>query len=143
VDCDDEVEKEQGVSITHIFSEFGEPYFRQLEREMIARLSGMEGLVISAGGGAVIDPVNVENMKKAGPVVCLTATPEAILARVEKSTHRPLLKTPDPLGRIKELLAARAEFYGRADITVDTTGLTPNEVADRVIAATAGGSSRL
>jgi len=133
VDIDALIEKEQGAAITRIFSEFGEPYFRKLEADMISRLSCQEGLVISAGGGAVMDSRNVDNLKMCGSLVCLTASPEVILKRVGGSTHRPLLKTPDPLGRVKELLAARAPYYARADITVDTDGLTAEEAAGRIL----------
>jgi shikimate kinase len=138
VDVDNEVEREQGVTISHIFSEFGEPHFRQLEHDMIKRLSDSKGLVISAGGGAVINPENTENMKAGGPVVCLAAGPDVILGRVEGSTHRPLLQVPDPRGRIQELLNARAPFYARADVTIDTDGLAPEDVADRVMEAVDG-----
>jgi shikimate kinase len=138
VDVDDEIEREQCVAISHIFSEFGEPHFRHLEHDMIKRLSDMTGLVISAGGGAVINPENIDNMKAGGPMVCLAAGPDEILSRVEGSTHRPLLQVQDPRGRIQELLNARAAFYARADVTVDTDGLAPEEVADKVMEAVDG-----
>lgn len=133
VDSDVEIEREQGVSITHIFSELGEPHFRSLEKQMLKKLSARQGLVISAGGGAVIDPENVDNMKKGGPVVCLTATPDAVFERVRHSTHRPLLQVADPLGRIKELMDVRAPFYARADVTIDTTGMTVEQVVARIL----------
>jgi len=136
VDSDDEIEKEQGVTISHIFSEMGEPYFRALEKDMIKKLSGMDGLVISAGGGAVLDPENIANMKQSGPVVCLSAPPEVILKRVERFTHRPLLQVPDPLAKITEMLKTRAPFYAKADVTVDTDGMTVEEVVDEIIERT-------
>ena len=132
IDVDDEIEREQGVSISHIFSELGEPYFRMLERDMIRSLALKEGLIISAGGGAVLDTRNVDDLKRGGPVVCLTATPEAIFKRVGGSTHRPLLQVPDPMGKIRELLETRAPFYGRADVTIDTSGLPPEKVAELI-----------
>jgi len=136
VDADEEVEREEGRSISSIFAEDGEPAFRRLESEMIRRLSEKDGLVVSAGGGAVIDPVNVENMRKGGPVVCLTATPQEIYDRVRHSTHRPLLDTPDPMAKIVGLLNDRAEFYARADYTVDTTGKTVDYIVDEVLRIT-------
>jgi shikimate kinase len=138
VDSDNEVEREQGVSISHIFSELGEPRFRELEKGMLKRLSQRKGLVISAGGGAVIDPENVDNLRKGGPVVCLTAKAEVIYDRIKHSTHRPLLHVDDPLAKIKELLDVRAPFYARADITVDTSGLTHDEVVEMVLKAVEG-----
>ena len=133
VDSDDEIEKGQGVAISHIFSEMGEPYFRMLEKEMIKTLSDMGGLVVSVGGGAVMDPGNIASMKAGGPVVCLAASPEIILKRVEGFTHRPLLEVADPLDKIKGLLEARAEFYAQADITIDTSELTPEQVVEEII----------
>ena len=133
VDVDHEIENEQGVTISQIFSDLGEPYFRMLERDMIKSLSSKEKLVVSAGGGAVIDPKNVEHMKMGGPVVCLTATPEEIFRRVGGSKHRPLLQAPDPMARIVELLAAREQYYMRADIVIDTSGLKPDKVADNIL----------
>ncbi|MBI5696302.1 MAG: shikimate kinase [Nitrospirae bacterium] len=133
VDSDDAIEFDQGMSVSDIFAVYGEKYFRSVEKDVIQRLAVQDGQVISAGGGAVIDPGNVENMKKAGPVICLTAPPEVILKRVERHTHRPLLQVPDPLAKIKELLDTRAPFYAKADVTIDTSGMTPEEVATEIL----------
>ncbi len=138
IDVDEEIEREQGVSITHIFSEMGEPYFRQLERVMIKTLSLREGLVISAGGGAVVDESNIEAMKQGGTLVCLTARPDEIMKRVGKSNNRPLLQVPDPMAKIMELMSKREPFYRKADFMVDTTMMTAEEVAGVVIRLTAG-----
>jgi shikimate kinase len=136
IDVDDEIEREQGVTISHIFSEMGEPYFRQLERGLIKTLSLKEGLIISAGGGAVVDERNIEAMKQGGALVCLTATPDEIMKRVGNSSNRPLLQVPDPMAKIMELLSKREPFYLKADIIVDTTMKTPEEVAGEVIRLT-------
>jgi shikimate kinase len=136
IDVDDEIEREQGVTISHIFSEMGEPYFRQLERGLIKTLSLKEGLIISAGGGAVVDESNIEAMKQGGALVCLTATPDEIMKRVGNSSNRPLLQVPDPMAKIMELLSKREPFYLKADIIVDTTMKTPEEVAGEVIRLT-------
>ncbi len=138
IDVDEEIEREQGVSISHIFSEMGEPYFRQLERVLIKTLSLREGLVISAGGGAVVDENNIEAMKQGGTLVCLTAGPDEIMKRVGKSTNRPLLQVPDPMAKIMELMSKREPFYRKADFMVDTTMMTAEEVAGVVIRLTAG-----
>ena len=138
IDVDEEIEREQGVSISHIFSEMGEPYFRQLERVLIKTLSLREGLVISAGGGAVVDESNIEAMKQGGALVCLSATPDEIMKRVGNSNNRPLLKVPDPMAKILELTSKREPFYRKADFMVDTTMMTPEDVAAEVIRLTAG-----
>ncbi len=136
-DVDEEIEREQGVSIPRIFSEMGEAYFRTLEREKINELSGRPGLVISAGGGAVIDERNIEAMRAGGVIVCLTAAPDAIVKRVGNSANRPLLNVPDPMSRIVELMGARERFYSKADFTIDTTAMTPRDVAEEIIRLTA------
>ena len=133
IDIDEEIEKEQGVAIAHIFSELGEPYFRLLERDKLKELVGREGVIVSAGGGVVLDPRNVEDLKRAGTLVCLSASPEVIMKRVGGSTNRPLLRVPDPMAKIKELLEARAPYYRQADITIDTSGMTAEEAADEII----------
>jgi shikimate kinase len=136
IDVDEEIEREQAVTISHIFSEMGEPYFRELEKNMIKTLSLKEGLIISAGGGAVVDESNIEAMKQGGALVCLTATPDEIMKRVGNSTNRPLLKVPDPMAKIMELLSKREPYYLKADIIVDTTIKTPEEVAAEIIRLT-------
>ncbi|MEM3031233.1 MAG: shikimate kinase [Candidatus Micrarchaeia archaeon] len=135
VDTDDVIEKETGVSISEIFAKHGEQKFRDIERDVVRRVALKDNLVISAGGGIVLRKENIDDLKRNGPVVCLSATPEEIWARVKKTSHRPLLMVDDPLGRIRELLAAREPAYALADACVDTTGLTVAEVSERVIAA--------
>src|SRR5512143_1268625 len=76
VDVDEEIEKEQGVAISYIFSELGEPYFRLLERDKLKELIGGTRIVVSAGGGVVLDLRNIEDMKRLGVLVCLEANPD-------------------------------------------------------------------
>ncbi len=72
--------------------------------------------------------MNRQAFKKAGFVVCLTARPEVIYARIKHETHRPLLQTPDPAAKIRELLDSRAGFYAQADMIIDTSEKTVDEV---------------
>ncbi|HSQ77762.1 MAG TPA: shikimate kinase, partial [Nitrospirota bacterium] len=69
----------------------------------------------------VIWDMNRAAFKKAGFVVCLTARPEIIFERIKHETHRPLLQTPEPMAKIKELLDSRAKFYVQADAVIDTS----------------------
>jgi shikimate kinase len=66
-------------------------------------------------------------------LVCLAASPEVIFKRVGGATNRPLLKVPDPMAKINELLNTRAPYYKKADITIDTSELTVEETADEII----------
>jgi len=121
VDTDTLIEADQKITIAEIFSTFGEPRFRDVETRIILQVLEDEGQVISTGGGAVIRDENRAAFKKAGLVVCLTARPEVIFERIKHETHRPLLQTPDPLSRIRELLASREKFYHQADLIIDTS----------------------
>jgi shikimate kinase len=121
VDTDTLIETDQKTTITEIFSTYGEPYFRDVETRIIRQVLEGEDQVISTGGGAVIRDENREAFKRAGLVVCLTAEPEVILERIKHETHRPLLQTPDPLAKIKELLGNREKFYHQADLIIDTS----------------------
>ena len=121
VSVDALIEKKEGKSIKDIFSGSGEDYFRALEKEIVKEVSAGENQVLDLGGGVVLDADNMENLKRAGTVICLWATPEAIHQRTKDHGHRPLLNVEDPLGRIAELLEARKPFYRKAKIHIDTT----------------------
>ncbi len=136
VDADTEIEKEQGMTITDIFKQYGEPKFRDIEADVIRRLSEMENAVISTGGGAVLRQDNMDNLRKNGVVICLTASPETILKRTSNNNDRPLLQVEDPLKKIKELLEFRKPYYEKADIMIDTEGKSPIEVAEEIIEKT-------
>jgi shikimate kinase len=133
VDMDDLIESEEGMKISEIFARFGESYFRRIEKEIAKRVSKLNNHVIATGGGVVLDEENLNNFRKNGILICLTATPEAIFERTSKSTHRPLLNEANPMEKIKKLLQYRAPFYAKAQYSVDTTDLSIQEVADRII----------
>ena len=128
VDIDTLIEAEQNLTITSIFSTFGEPYFREVETKIIGQVMTREGQVVSTGGGAVIRDVNREAFKKGGFVVCLTASPDVVYERIKHETHRPLLQNADPKAKIKELLDSRAPFYAQADVCIDTSDKSVDEV---------------
>ena len=142
VDADAELVRRAGRPISQIFQEDGEEAFRELERSVIGDLCAQSGKVIAAGGGSFVDPDNRKLMLASGRVVCLSARAETILQRISRSQgnesekgkapFRPLLAGDDPLTRIKELLAQRAQAYDQAHHTVETDGLTPEQVADQV-----------
>jgi len=132
VDTDKLIEDDQHMAITSIFDSRGEPYFREVEARIIQQVMQGERQIVSTGGGAVIRDVNRQAFKKAGLVVCLTARPEVIYARIRHETHRPLLQTPDPKTKIKELLDSRARFYAQADVIIDTSDRTVDEVITEI-----------
>lgn len=133
IDTDTLIERDAGISIHEIFEKFGEGHFRRLEREAVKRVSGEGNAVIAVGGGAIVNLENLSDLKRSGVLICLTASPDAILSRVERNSDRPLLKVDDKMEKIKELLTARAPYYEKADITVDTDGKSPEQVADEIL----------
>jgi shikimate kinase len=133
VDTDDVIEKESGMEISEIFGRFGEAHFRELESEAVRKVSTLTDHVIITGGGVVLKSDNISNLRKNGAIVYLRASPEALYNRVKDETHRPLLQVADSLGRIKELLQYRAQFYADNDIEIDTTNLSVDEVVEEII----------
>ncbi len=131
VDSDAEAENEAGMRIADIFAKRGESAFRDLERQVIARLSSGDSQVIALGGGAVLDHRNVEVLRRGGKMVLLTASPEEIGLRTRGDSNRPLLAGNDKLTRIRTLLGERREHYlAAADMVVDTNGVSPIRVAE-------------
>lgn len=133
IDLDAEIEKRSGMSIPDIFETLGEPEFRRRETGAIREVSARQQVVIATGGGAVINPENVAQLRKSGVVICLTASVETILRRLGSGENRPLLNTGNPEQRIRELLAERQPFYEQADIIITTDGKTPQTVAEEVV----------
>ena len=132
--CMDEmIEWKVGKPISKIFEEDGEAYFRKIESEVVKAVSKDRDVVIDAGGGVVIDENNVKRLKEHGILFCLTATPEIILERTKNQAHRPLLNTEDPVAKIGDLMAKRREHYKCADYEIDTSDISPDEVADKII----------
>ncbi len=133
VDMDSLIESRQGKPIPEIFATEGEPAFRVMERDLVKELSIRSGLIISTGGGIVLNPDNITDFEKNGLVVCLTASPETIFQRVEKDTNRPLL-SGDKKVQISSLLEKRKPLYAAIKHGVNTDGLTDKQTADRILA---------
>lgn len=133
-DLDELIERESGRDIPTIFREQGEAVFRGLERDVVARLCEFEGCIIATGGGTIVNPENLRRLRQHGEIICLTAAPERILQRVEGLEHRPLLWHKDKLERIREVMQGRASVYAQVGEPIDTTDLSVEEVAARVLA---------
>ena len=133
LDTDEAIEERTGKTINQIFAQFGEPAFRDLERDLLKELSSRHRLVISTGGGLAANTDNLASLKLHALVVCLWASPEAIWDRVRNQHHRPLLNAANPLEKIKELLVRREAFYRQADVLVNTERRSVKEVAQHVL----------
>jgi shikimate kinase len=134
VDMDDVIEEKEGCTISEIFAQKGERHFREVESEVAGALSQREGLVIATGGGVVLNRKNVEALQSSGTGICLTASPQVIYERVKGETHRPLLMSKDPLGKIKSLLEYREPFYATVQHRLDTSQLSVEGVVEKILA---------
>lgn len=132
-DLDELIEQESGLDIPTIFREQGEAVFRALETQVVGRLCELHGCVIATGGGTIVNPENLRRLQKHGEIICLSAAPERIVERVEGMEHRPLLWHRDRLERIREVVQGRAAVYAQVGEPIDTTNLTVEEVAERVL----------
>ena len=120
-DCDHEIERATGVKVPVIFDIEGEAGFRARESRTLADLVTRPDIVLATGGGAVIAADNRKLLAENGTVIYLRASPEDLWGRTRHDKNRPLLKTADPLARLKELYEERDPLYRAvADIVVDT-----------------------
>ena len=134
VEMDETIEAEQNTTISEIFAKYGEIYFRDLESELVVRTGEKRGQIVSCGGGAVLRPENVENMKRNGTIVFLKATPETIYERVRYSNNRPLLNGNMNAEYIAGLMEKRRVLYeSAADITITTDGKNAMEIVHQIL----------
>jgi shikimate kinase len=128
VDMDDLIVQHAGLSIPEIFQSQGEAAFRELETAFCRDLAGQSGLVVATGGGALVNEENRRILAETGLVICLTAAPDAIRERLAGNDGRPLAK------QWETLLEKRWAAYAAMPHQVDTTGKTPEQVAEEIVA---------
>ncbi len=134
LDTDLLIEKMEGKTVSEIFKEKGEGYFRDLEEGVVKALQDYDNFVISTGGGMVLRPSNVEGLKKLGPLILLTSEPDVIAERLKSVEDRPLLEVPDKEAEIRKILDVRNPIYHSvADFEIDTSRVTINEAVERII----------
>lgn len=133
-DSDKKIEYEYNMNIREIFEVYGEIYFRQKERMIISRLSRYNNAVIATGGGVVLSPENMNNLKRNGVIITLTASVETILERTSRRNTRPLLDDFNQREKIvNELLKERAELYHKADYSIDTSNKSLQQVSNEIM----------
>lgn len=134
IEMDQLISKREGMSISDIFAAHGEEYFRNLETNLLIEMQSRQNVIISCGGGVAMRERNVEEMKKNGRVVLLSALPETILERVKDSDERPLLNGHKNVEYIENLMEARREKYeAAADIVVHTDNKSVLEICEDLI----------
>jgi shikimate kinase len=135
-DSDEMVEARTGRTVREIFESDGEAAYRPLETDaLLDALASSEPAVIAAAGGVVLAPVNRAALReRAGRVVWLRASPELLVGRAMRQDHRPLLDG-DPEAMLARMAADRQDLYAEvADEIIDIDELTPEQVAERVLA---------
>lgn len=131
LDMDQKIEEDQQMKISDIFAQKGEPYFRSLETQLLVDLQTQKGLLVSCGGGVVLREENVQEMKKSGVIVLLTAKPETILERVRYNDDRPLLRGNKNVPFIANMLKERGPKYlAAADIILETDDRSVEQIAE-------------
>ncbi len=133
IDTDMEIEAITGKTVSQIFARDGAIRFRSEEDLLVKKLAGREDLVISTGGGMVLNPENVRLLKEKGVLITLTASPEVIYSRVKHKRNRPMLLKGELKQRIRELLEERDGVYDVADCFVDTGIYSVDETVEQIL----------
>jgi shikimate kinase len=137
VDADHEIEQAAGKSISDIFADHGETYFREGERRVITRLLGNGPQVLATGGGAFMNEETRARINAHGISVWLKAPLDLLMKRVMKRQDRPLLKTDDPEAVMRNLMEKRYPIYAQADVTVESRDVQHGQMVNDVIRALA------
>jgi shikimate kinase len=133
IDSDHEIERIANSSIPDIFKNYGETYFRNLEKEFIVSGHPEQGCVVSCGGGLVCHNGMIDVLKEKGVVICLWASVEDILARTSMNQNRPLLNVESPREKIISMIEARTPFYNQAHGSLTTEFRTVSEVVQHIV----------
>lgn len=134
-DADSEIEVAAGESISEIFTQHGEAYFREGEARVIARLLQGGPQILATGGGAFMKPGTRGNVKESGVSVWLRADLPVLLNRVRRRDHRPLLAGRDAETVMRELMEKRYPIYSEADITVESRDVPHDVIVDEIVEA--------
>ena len=132
IELDHRVEAAAGLTLAELFSLHGDPYYRRLEAEELARIN--EPCVLATSGGIVENPDAWPALQRRFTTVWLSAPPEAHMERVQRQgDHRPMRDRADAMAELRALLARRAPEYARAQLHVDTRALDARGAARAVL----------
>jgi shikimate kinase len=141
LDLDQEIERREGMSISRIFAQKGEAYFRARERALTEELAGQSALLLAPGGGWIMDPRTVALLCPPARMFYLRVRPETALRRLGDAVEfRPLLRGDAPLESLQRLLVEREACYASAEAIIDTEVLSVQEVIDIVVELASGAS---
>src|SRR6266403_5320092 len=138
-DADAEIElAHAGMTIPEIFAAHGEPYFRDGEARVIARLLDNGPAVLATGGGAFMREETRNRIRGKAVSIWLKADADIIMRRVKRRADRPLLQTADPAATIERLLEEREPVYRHADLTIWSRDVPHEKIVDECIEALHG-----
>ncbi len=135
VDADEEIERAAGMTIVEIFEKYGEPYFRDGERRVIARLIDGTPKVIATGGGAFINEETRALILERALSIWLDADIKVLADRVSRRSHRPLLKDRDPVEVLTELGKVRNPLYAAANLHIRSDASPHARTVDTILRA--------
>ena len=146
MDTDAKVVEKAGMTISEMVSRSGWEAFRDMEKSVIAQTTSLFHHVIATGGGVILNPDNVRNMKKAGWVIWLRATPETVRARMaadpETLFQRPDLTPAGSMGEIESVLLTRQPLYEKAShLILDTDILGIDAICRKILEHTQQGNA--
>jgi shikimate kinase len=133
IDADEEIERVAQKSITEIFADHGEAFFRDRECKVISRLLASGPQVLATGGGAFVNPETRAQIEAGGVTVWLKAELPVLMRRVNKRENRPLLKVADPEAVMRDLMATRYPIYAQADITIESRDVPHDSIVAEII----------
>lgn len=134
VDADAVIEQQLGCSIRQYFDQAGEAAFRDVESDVIDRLTLRAEVVIATGGGAVLREGNRRLLQQRCTVIYLRSTPEELFRRLRNDTQRPLLQVANPLAKLRQLHAERHPLYDEiAHYRVDTGRTSAATVVNTIV----------
>jgi shikimate kinase len=134
LDTDEMLAAEFGMSIAQIFEKHGEEKFRDAETEVLRKLAPNRPAIIVTGGGIVLRRQNVDLLKSVGTIVWLAADEDILFERAARRDHRPLLQNENPRAIFSKLFRERESLYAAAaDVRIDTSRLTHDEVAETIL----------
>ena len=133
LDIDHLIEDSTGQSIGDIFEKDGVLHFRKLEAAMVSDVSQKEDAIIATGGGVVLNPYSMEELKSNGIIINLKASLDVLLRRLDRREPLPILQGEDMEPFMKRYMAEREELYKVADHTIDTDGISVDEIVDQIL----------
>lgn len=132
IDTDQVIEQRLSRSVTEVFTELGEKYWRDQERRLLQEIVTAERQVIAVGGGMLLPQANSDLAIVNGLVIYLHASVEELAQRLENNSGRPLLTGTNPQTRLNKIYQARKDHYRSVTHRIDTTEIDPEETARQV-----------